>query len=236
MSVSRKIAGLRVRWRKWRHGLPRVGMGSLLRAVPEVEAPIVEAICMPPYYWATDHDDYAPAMQLARGLRARLIVELGTAHGNTTANLCRHCPDAEVVTVNAPAEVMTGVGTTFALTREQIGHVYRGAGFGGRVKQLFANTLDLDLSGVVPARSVQLAIVDACHDPEYVENDFRKVEPYVADDGVMLLHDTHPSMEGHLRGSYAACMELRRQGYDIRWLEGTWWGVWVRDWSRFPLA
>jgi hypothetical protein len=35
-------------------------------------------------------------------------------------------------------------------------------------------------------------------------------------------------MRAHLGGSYIACMKLRRQGFDIRHLTGTWWAVWIK--------
>src|SRR5205823_1006557 len=95
--------------------------------------------------------------------------------------------------------------------------------------QIFENTLDLNLAEYMPLASVDLAIVDACHDTDYVVNDFLKVRPFVRAGGVVLLHDTHPSMAGHLAGSYTDCLLLRRQGFDIRQLTNTWWAVWRNE-------
>jgi hypothetical protein len=97
------------------------------------------------------------------------------------------------------------------------------------VNQILANTLSIDLSAVLSNTAVDLAIIDACHDTEYVLSDFLKVAPYMRPGGVVLLHDTHPSMHGHLLGSYRACMQLRRKGFDLRYLAGTWWGVWQKE-------
>ena len=76
-----------------------------------------------------------------------------------------------------------------------------------------------------------LAVIDACHDTMYVVNDFEKVRPFMRPDGMIFLHDTHPSLAKHLHGSYLACMKLRQQGYDIRHLTNTWWGLWTGEWS-----
>lgn len=236
MSIRGKIKALRIYTKKALHGLPEITITDLFKRIPQVMDPILDSICMPPHYSVTDHDDYTPLMVIARGMEARLIVELGTAHGNTTANLCRHLPDAKILTVNAPLNLMTGVGTTFSLTEDEIGKVYRAHGFGGRVQQVFANTLDLDLARHIEPSSADIAIVDACHDTEYVVNDFHKVRGFVRPGGIVLLHDTHPSMKGHVATSYIACMDLRKTGFDMRWLKDTWWGVWTPDWSRFPLA
>jgi predicted O-methyltransferase YrrM len=227
LELRRRLTQLNQRVWKARYGLPEVTLESLNPA-PAAEPPIMDNICMPPYFGPKDHDDYLPLMRIARGLNPRTIVELGTAHGNTVANLCRNCPGAHIVTVNAPMEEQTGKITTFDLTRERIGVVYRRHGFERRVTQIFANTLHMDLAPYVGSGRVDLAIVDACHDAPYVVNDFHKVIPFVRPGGVVLLHDTHPSMHKHLAGSYQGCMQLRREGYDIRHIEHTWWGVWVK--------
>lgn len=209
--------------------LPEVKLQELVREAVEIEEPILDDICLPPYYWYKDHDDFHPIMQIVRSRQPRIVVELGTAHGNLTANICRQCPDATVYTVNAPADLQTGEFITFELSYQEIGRVYRNHGFGDRVVQIFKNTLDLDLGEYFKEPIVDLAIIDACHDTEYVVNDFLKVQPFVRKGGIALFHDTHPSLDEHLIGSYAACMKLRARGYDIRHIESTWWGVWERS-------
>ena len=92
--------------------------------------------------------------------------------------------------------------------------------------QIFKNTLDLNLGEFFDGPVVDLAIIDACHDTGYVINDFFKVRPFIKPRGVILLHDTHPSMKDHLAGSYIACAKLRRRGQDIKHIDGTWWAFW----------
>ena len=89
--------------------------------------------------------------------------------------------------------------------------------------------LRLNLSPYLSGAGIDLAIIDACHDPDYVVNDFLKVVPFVAPGGVVLLHDTHPCLRGHLWNSYVGCMRLRRCGYSIKHITGTWWGVWTAE-------
>lgn len=230
-----------VRWRyersvrpRWRRqaaavirslaALPSVAIDEIAPGIA-LAPPIMDDICVPPYY-AFSHDDYEPLMRIAASVQPRLIIELGTAHGNTVANLCRQFPEAKVITVNSLPEQQTGETTTFSLNDSEIGRVYRRFGYAGRVVQVFQNTLTLDLSMHTPIASADLAIVDACHDRRFVENDFLKVAPYVKPGGIVLLHDTDASMEHHLWGSYLACVTLRRRGYDVRHVQGTWWGIW----------
>lgn len=217
---------MRAELMKRRYELPALDLESLVQGEPQIEPPVLDDICLPPYYGVSDHDDFVPLMKIIKSFRPEVVVELGTAHGNTVANICSQCPTAKVYTVNAPAEQQTGTLTTYALAREEIGRVYRAYGFADRVVQIFKNTLNLDLSEYFSEPMVDLALIDACHDTEYVINDFFKVLPFMRSRGMILFHDTHPSMRHHLLGSYRACMMLRRKGYDIRYINNTWWAVW----------
>lgn len=225
-TLSIQLQKLWLLYHRVRYALPTVTLAEVAPNDLPLRAPILQDICMPPYFGATDHDDFTPLMKIARSLQPRLIVELGTAHGNTVANLCNQVDSCRVYTVNAPVEMQTGDAITFQLTRDEIGRAYRQSGFGDRVVQIFENTLDLDLSRYMADACVDLAIVDACHDTPYVVNDFLKVKPFVREGGVVLLHDTHPSVAGHLGGSYTACLLLRKKGFDVRHLENTWWAIW----------
>lgn len=207
--------------------LEEIARGVVL---PEFD-PILDDICMPPYHYR-EHDDMGTLFAVAAAIKPRMILELGTAHGNTTANLCKYHPEARIVSVNATAADQSGETTTFSLSSADIGRVYRRFGYSSQVEQVFENTLELDLETVLGTRKVDLAIVDACHDKPYVMNDFLKCHPFMSSSGVMLLHDTHPSREGHLAGSYDACVQLRADGHDIRHIRHTWWGVWHAAWVK----
>jgi len=215
-------------------GLPEIDIDALTDGAGSLSAPLLlDDCCLPPYHsnGPTTHNDIVPLVQIAAYRKPSIILELGTAHGNTIANLARIC-DARLFTVNALPEQMSGAVTTFALRQEDIGRVYRTYGYESRVTQVYANTLVMDLRSYMAPETIDLAVIDACHDTSYVINDFLKVLPYVRDGGILLLHDTHPSMKEHLVGSYMACMTLRRSGYDIKHLCNTWWGVYVKNKTR----
>jgi len=210
--------------------LPSVNLDSIAPPLVEPLDPILDQVSLPPPYvdpQTHDHDDVTPLMRIARHLDPKIILELGTACGNTVANLCKLC-QARVITVNALPEHLSGKFVTYALTKDEIGNVYRRYGFENRVTQVYANTLDLDLTDHLARPCIDLAIIDACHDTSYVINDFFKVLPVLNNSATVLLHDTHPSMEDHLVGSYVACMKLRRKGFDIRHIRDTWWAIWER--------
>lgn len=222
-----EVRNLPSRFTQLAYGLPTISLSEIVAAGITTNDPVLENLCLPNHFEGPGHNDLVPLLQILKTRMPRIVLELGTAHGNTTANICGQCPDARVYTVNALPEQISGETITFALTKEEIGRVYRSAGFADRVQQIYANTLELDLSPYLEPGTVDLAIIDACHDTDFVLNDFLKTAPNMKPGGMVLLHDTHPSMEEHLLGSYRACMCLRRQGYDVRHLKNTWWGVWL---------
>ena len=227
-----KFSLLRASLMKRKYELPTIDLESLIEGDPQIEPPVLDDICLPPYCGSKNHDDLIPLMRFLKSLQPKIVVELGTAHGNTVANICRQCPSTAVYTVNAPVDEQTGTLTTYELTREEIGRVYRSHGYADRVIQIFKNTLHLDLSEYFESPIVDLAIIDACHDTKYVINDFFKVKPFMRSQGIVLFHDTHPIMSGHLLGSYRACMMLRRKGYDICHIKNTWWAIWFNQTIR----
>ncbi len=121
-------------------------------------------------------------MQLTKALRAKVAIEFGTVYGNTAANLCLAGVE-RVITVNALPEQTSGVTRTFDLTESEIGCVYRKHGYERQVTQLLCNTLEVNLQESIPESSADIAIVDACHDYDFVIRDFLKVAPFIRPGG-----------------------------------------------------
>ncbi len=228
--------------------LPTIHLQDLGADAGLITPPITEFLCLPPYFEGVnrrsepesaarageadpllatlnDHDDAGPLLALICHFAPKVVLELGTAQGATVANICA-VSDAHVYTVNALPEQIDGNLITFALTKTEIGEVYRKYGYADRVTQIYENTWELDLLQYIPPGSVDFAVIDACHDVDFVINDFHCVLPLLHDRSVVLFHDVHPSMSDHLLDSYIACMCLRREGFNIQHLDGTWWGVW----------
>src|SRR5262249_19073358 len=98
---------VRRRFLSRRHNLPH---GYLLRVMGtdvEMAPPILDDVCMPPHV-GPSHDDLTPLLKIVRAMKPRVVVELGTAHGNSAANICRQSPETRVLTVNAPVEDQSG--------------------------------------------------------------------------------------------------------------------------------
>lgn len=171
------------------------------------------------------HDDLTSLLNLLKEKTPKRVLELGTAHGNTVANIALNF-DCEIYTVNALPEQLSGEVTTFSLSKNEIGRVYRKYDL-KNITQIYENTLSMNLEKYIQKKSIDFAIIDACHDKEYVINDFLKIKPYLNIGATVVLHDTHPSREGHLIGSYDACIWLKLKGYNIKRIKDTWWGIYI---------
>jgi predicted O-methyltransferase YrrM len=212
--------------------LPEVDARDLAPRFAPVAPPITEKLLLPPYPHVLDVDDAGTLLGLVQALKPRTVLELGTAYGAIAANICS-LSEAKVYTVNALPEQIRGLVVNFKPSHDEIGSVYRAHGFADRVVQIYENTWNLDLTRYMPPRSVDFAIIDACHDPDFVVNDFFCVLPVLHETAIILFHDTDTSTDQHLRGSYIACMYLRKLGYNVRHVAQTWWGVWEARQARW---
>lgn len=195
----------------------------------------MDDIGLPPYTNSLrnlTHDDFSPLASIVLHLRPRVVVEFGTSFGNLTANLCHLCPQARVITVNALPEDQTGNLSTHRLSIDEIGRVYKEHGYVKRVEQIFADTRRVAMPEILNGDKIDLAVIDACHDPDYVTSDFMKIAEQVRPGGVVMLHDTCPSLSGGTYGSYVGCLRLMNRGYTVKHLSNTWWGIWRREFTR----
>lgn len=210
-------------WQNFR--LPEVGIQELGIDFKSYSPKYLEHICLPPYYGEKEFDDYSVIMSVIASRRPSLILELGTAHGNTVANICNLC-DAQVYTLNALPDQISGNKITFTLDKDEIGIIYREKGYSDRVIQIFENTLNIDFRHYLKKKSVDFVFIDACHDSDFVVNDFLKIRPLLTDSAIVLFHDTNPQIEKHYIDSYVGCMYLRKMGYNVKQLDNTSLGIW----------
>jgi len=121
----------------------------------------------------------------------KIALEIGTGHGLTTALMAENAPHATVHTVNIPPEDIGagGVYTTFAPAHEQIGRVWRERKL-SNVVQILANTATWEPD----FGPIDVALIDGCHDAEFVFGDTRKVLAHCREGSLILWHDFHPAL------------------------------------------
>ncbi len=121
----------------------------------------------------------------------RIVLEIGTGTGRTTALMARNAPSANVYTVNIPPDEIGdgGVLVTSAPSREEIGRYYREQGL-SNVTQILANTLRWEPD----FGPVDVAFIDGCHDAEFVYGDTKKALGICRPGSVVLWHDFAPPL------------------------------------------
>lgn len=137
----------------------------------------------------------------------KILLEIGTGQGRTTALMACNAPDGIVYTVNIlPEEIAEGgKQVTFAPLRSEIGKYYRAKGC-TNIKQIFANTLywQPDFG------SIDLTFVDGCHDADFVYNDTRKILKKCHPGSLIIWHDFAPELVNVYSWIKNVCLGIER--------------------------
>jgi len=158
----------------------------------------------------------------------RILLEIGTGSGRTTALMARNAPGATVYTVNIPPEEIGegGRNVTGAPSREEIGRCYREMGL-GNVRQILANTMRWEPD----FGPIDVAFVDGCHDAEFVYSDTRKVLARCRPGSLLLWHDFAPDLVEPYHWIREVCLGVERlfaEGFlrgKILHLQDSWVGL-----------
>lgn len=121
----------------------------------------------------------------------KILLEIGTSHGKTTAMMAKNAQGGTVYTVNIPPEEIGegGKNVTFAPSLDTIGKYYRDKGC-ENVKQILANTANWEPD----FGPIDIAFIDGCHDVEFVYNDTRKILKQCRPGSIIMWHDFNPDL------------------------------------------
>lgn len=121
----------------------------------------------------------------------KILLEIGTSHGRTTALMAQNAPKGVIYTINIPPDEIaeSGKHVTFAPGREEIGWYYREMKC-SNIQQIFANTKDWE-PDIGP---IDVAFIDGCHDADFVYNDTRKVLKKCRPGSIIMWHDFNPDL------------------------------------------
>jgi predicted O-methyltransferase YrrM len=134
-------------------------------------------------------------------------LEIGTAHGLTTALMAENAPRATIYTVNIPPEEISagGVLTTFAPSRDEIGRFFREKKL-ENVVQILANTATWEPD----FGPIDVALIDGCHDADFVYSDTAKVLSRCRPGSLVLWHDFHPQLRKLYPWIASVCTGIER--------------------------
>lgn len=121
----------------------------------------------------------------------KILLEIGTSHGRTTALMAQNSSQGIVYTVNIPPEEIAEGGryVTFAPEKVEIGKYYRDKKC-ANVKQIFANTKNW----IPDFGPIDVAFIDGCHDADFVFNDTVKILSNSRPGSIIMWHDFNPKL------------------------------------------
>lgn len=175
--------------------------------------------------------DAESIMTVCANVGTSTLLEIGTAHGITTASMALNAPLAQVYTVNIlPEEAEAGEGgklITNSFPRDAIGSYFREKNI-KNITQIYANTLTWEPN----IGTIDVAFIDGCHDKDFVINDTLKILPHMRPGGFILWHDFNPNLamkHGWIAEVCAAVAWLQAKGHiggDVYHVKDSWVGIW----------
>lgn len=142
-----------------------------------------------------------------RNEEPKQILELGTASGQTTANMAENAPDAQIYTINIPPEEIAEGGkySTYAPSEEEIGRVYKEKNI-PNIHQILVNTANWEPE----LEGIDIAFIDGSHDSDFVFSDTVKVMKCMKPGGLILWHDFNPDLVDHHSWIKSVCHGIYR--------------------------
>lgn len=177
----------------WTFGdAPRHELTALFPGIEAVDVRIVRAFDRDPRLSVNAAEALALAA-IVRFLRPSRILEIGTAHGNTTLNLAANAPeDARVVTLDLPPDAARDAQAT--VPREMRNAVGGEAGrqfathpLRTRIEQRFGDSFRLDWNEL--PGPFDLVYIDGCHHYPYVRRDSVNALAHLRSGGLIVWHD-----------------------------------------------
>ena len=207
-------------------GIPHLSLSQ----IPPAEEPL-QMLSLTANYGGMPPQDIYALLRMVHWIRPKRMFEIGTFHGMTTAHLALNS-SAKIYTLDLPRELAadlrryTPQDAALLQRREEIGKEYRPLNTNGRIQQLFGDSTIFDYRPY--HRSIDLVLVDACHQFDAVITDSRNALKLLGEKGVVLWHDF-----GNSRDVTRALKRLAKE-LPIFHIEGTWLAAYVKGLSMLP--
>ncbi len=183
------------------------GIDNLMRAMNWSKQPDLSDACLDRFEYIEDLNqrrrrDAEVLLSSCCNGNPKVILEIGTAHGQATKLIAQHAPQATVYTVNIPPDEIDSGGrnVTFAPSTNDIGRIYREAGC-KNVVQILANTANWKPQ----IDTIDVAFIDGCHDTDFVYNDTKNILEQCRSGSLILWHDFAPNMAHNFRWIHDVC-------------------------------
>lgn len=211
-AAKQPVQGLKLFWRRlfpfgikpkdpeayrigsWSYGrLPREPVGKIFPGIEQVDVCLQRAFDRDPWI-SLDNNEALILCALAKHLKAKKIVEIGTFKGNTALNLAVNtAPDALIYTVDMPPDwggkmeiKVPGLKVNVS-DGSRIGSHFHNSEYAGKIIQIFSDSASLDW-GRFPL-PLDLVFIDGCHDYAYVQKDTDNALRSLRPGGLIVWHD-----------------------------------------------
>ena len=175
--------------------LPRVPLNKIFPGIEEAEVVLPRAFDRKGGT-SISADEACQLGAIAKHIKARNVLEIGTYDGNTALALAANIgAEGAVVTVDLPPEFtvenqesLAYAEGEFNLTpRNQLGRQYKGHNLAPRIRQVYGDSGKLNWGTL--GGPFDLVFIDGCHTEAYVRSDSENAMKHLAPGGVILWHD-----------------------------------------------
>lgn len=134
-------------------------------------------------------------LAIAKHLKPKRILEIGTWNGNTSLNLAANT-DATIVTMDLPPDFRAEEDRVSLLYpkaklnltgRKELGRQFKGDRLGSRIHQVYGDSARIDWGQL--EGPFGLIFIDGCHDYSYVQSDTKNALAHVENGGAICWHD-----------------------------------------------
>lgn len=179
--------------------LPRVPLNAILPSLKDVSVVLPRAFDRKSAASLSANMTVEEASHLgaiANYVKAKKVLEIGTADGNATLVLASNVEEGgTVVTVDLPLDFEMAKQDSLAYpdgdlnltNREEVGRQYRGQAVSRRITQVYGDSAKINWNEL--GGPFDLIFIDGCHTEAYVRSDSQNALEHLSEKGLIVWHD-----------------------------------------------
>jgi len=178
----------------WKYGsLPRKPVTELFPEIRNIDVSIMRAYDRV-LNSSMEAEEVVALCAIAKLVKAKKLIEIGTYDGNTTLNLAANTPeDAVITTVDLPLDwqgelaLATPDSAVNVSDRTRVGSQYQNTAYAHKISQVLADSATLNWAGL--PGPFDFAFIDGCHHYDYVKSDTDNVLRNLRSTAIVAWHD-----------------------------------------------
>jgi predicted O-methyltransferase YrrM len=179
--------------RSWMWGrLPRLDLRQIFPSIENTSLLLLDVYGR--HNRGLQTEELTALLAIAKSLRGKTLLEIGTCDGGTTLNLAANTsPETRVFTLdlgpdwNGEFAIKTPSGYQYPTEASLVGQRFRGTPYAAKITQIFGDSAKLDWS-TLPG-PFDMVFIDGCHSFEYVVHDTENALKNIRPGGLVVWHD-----------------------------------------------